>query len=371
VHYGYLIRRSPFRRVPAARPCSAPFLQLKYGTALEQIKEVFFSLEDSRREPIFNTYAERYGLAAGLNARRAYRRWKTGDLTLSGPALTRLIEVLPQFMSDFEQLELLKRLQRESAKQASKANLRFRIRKHRDLASAVSAISKLSREVGPERFEYTFEELSEWLRTDELHGLKCLAGESEREASAERFIDLLARLSSLRLLRQLESKRFAIDVEARFESPTVEATLKFARSYWRSMESDDDLLVRLQELALKQEQQGGGLSYVDYVMRTLTPEEQTRLRAIAAAEGLKTEILLKELQVKTLAARGDIQSVIDTAEQLKAKKHQSKISSEHATASGVTKIEIENRRRFSCGWVLLVLGSVTGFIVMLVASLVR
>ena len=87
------------------------------------------------------------------------------------------------------------------------------------------------------------------------------------------------------------------------------------------------------------------MSYVDFVMRTLTPEEQEKLRAIAVAEGLRTEILLRELQVKTLAARGDIDATIATAETLKVQKHDSKIISEHATASGTTRIEITHKTR--------------------------
>ncbi len=110
-------------------------------------------------------------------------------------------------------------------------------------------------------------------------------------------------------------------------------------------ETDENFLVRLQEMALKQEHQEGSLTFVEYVMRTLTPEEQERLRAIAATEGLKAEILLRELQVKTIAARGDIEATIATAEELKARKHTSKITSEHTTASGTTRIEIENKPR--------------------------
>lgn len=110
-------------------------------------------------------------------------------------------------------------------------------------------------------------------------------------------------------------------------------------------ESDEDFLGRLQELALRQERQDGSLTFVEYVMRTLTAEEQEKLREIAAAEGLRTEILLRELQVKTIAARADIDATIATAERLKAERHRSIITSEHTTASGTTKIEIENASR--------------------------
>ena len=77
----------------------------------------------------------------------------------------------------------------------------------------------------------------------------------------------------------------------------------------------------------------------------LTPREQEQLRALAAAEGLRTDILLQELRIKTIAARGDIDATIATAERLKQAGQNSKITSEHATASGTTRIEIENKKR--------------------------
>ncbi len=184
-----------------------------------------------------------------------------------------------------------------------------------------------------------------------MPALARLARETENLVAARRLADLMVQLTTLFRLRALVAPGVSIRVLARFEIPTATVFIRIRETFWKEnrmadgAENDQDFLLRLQDLALAQERQDGSMSYVDFVMRTLTPEEQEKLRAIAVAEGLRTEILLRELQVKTLAARGDIDATIATAETLKAQKHDSKITSEHATASGTTRIEITHKTR--------------------------
>ena len=196
-----------------------------------------------------------------------------------------------------------------------------------------------------------FQEVQGWITAQDAQALTKLAQEMERFVAVQRLADLIVHLTIIARLSLLATAGWRVRVHTRFEVPTASVEITFKNSLWQggdadmTPESDETFLTRLQEMALRQERQEGSLTFVEYVMRTLTPEEQEKLRALAAAEGLKAEILLRELQVKTIAARGDIEATIATAEELKVREHTSKITSEHATASGTTRIEIDNKPR--------------------------
>jgi hypothetical protein len=133
--------------------------------------------------------------------------------------------------------------------------------------------------------------------------------------------------------------------------PTAVVEIVFSNGYWQKgedemEETDDQFLERIQSVALKGEQRDGALTFVEYVMRTLSTEEQERLRGIAAEAGLQTEIQLMEMLVNTKAARSDIEQTIKTADELVLRKHHGVIVSEHKTASGSTRIEIDNRKKW-------------------------
>ena len=210
--------------------------------------------------------------------------------------------------------------------------------------------------VGQIEIPADFVEIQGWMTQGDAQALNGMARDMERFVAVQRLADLLVQLGTISRLRGLVGQGFRIRVETHFEIPTATVDIRFGRGFWNDEEreimadgtldeSDQDFLVRLQELALREEHQDGAMTYIEYVMKTLTPQEQEQLRALAAAEGLRTDILLQELKIKTIAARGDIDATIATAERLKRTGQNSKIISEHATASGTTKIEIENKKR--------------------------
>jgi len=195
-----------------------------------------------------------------------------------------------------------------------------------------------------------FHEVAGWVTRNDAKAIGEIIRETEQHIALQRVVDMMVHLGMVDRLRQLAASGLRIRVTSVFTVPTATVHVTFGRSFWKgdqsamSTESDGDFLVRLQEMAITQKHMDGDIGFVDYVMRTLTPAEQEQLRAIAAAEGLRTDVLLKELHVKTVAARADIDQTIKLANDLRDGKHKGKISSEHATASGTTKVEISTGR---------------------------
>ena len=318
---------------------------------LEPIKTTLLALDGSRVYNLLDEYRQRYGRPARERVFLIYHRWRGGTAMLADDATLRLFDLLPRHLSGAEKLRLIQNMRLHTLESLNPVAVRVTVAHRRDLASVVSQVQRLLRRISDIEMPPEALRLQGWLNGGEMSALARLVRETETLVAARRLADLMVQLTTLFRLRALAGPDVSIRVLARFEIPTALVSIRFRKSFWKEnimaegTDSDQDFLLRLQDLALAQERQDGSMSYVDFVMRTLTPEEQEKLRAIAVAEGLRTEILLRELQVKTLAARGDIDATIATAETLKAQKHDSKIVSEHATASGSTRIEITHKSR--------------------------
>ncbi|MBV9852711.1 MAG: hypothetical protein JO250_23880 [Armatimonadetes bacterium] len=335
----------------ARRRAQFQALHRKYEAAFEQIQATLLSLDGSRLYNLLEEYRLRYGRPARERAFLAYHHWRDGHRAASDETTACLFELLPRHISAEEKLLLIRRLREQLLQQLCQDAVTVTVARGSDLAAVLGRVMRLVRRVREIEMPADFLAVQGWLARADMQALNVLARETEHFIACRRLADLMVQLATLSHLRALASPQVAIRVQARFEIPTAAVAIRFLPCFWREAsmadgaDSDQDLLVRLQEMALLQERQEGSLTFVEYVMRTLTPQEQEKLRALAAAEGLRTEILLRELQVKTIAARGDIEATIATAERLKAQRHTGKITSEHATASGTTKIEIENRAR--------------------------
>lgn len=312
---------------------------------------MFLGLAPERVSTLLDDYAAAYGVGARRYAKSAYAKWQTGAVMMSGQTVSRLLELLPRHMTPDEKLALLKALRAQALARLGRSRVRLSISRRSDLGLVVRRVLALMPRPGDIELPLDFHEVQGWIALQDAQALSHLAEQTEQFVAVQRLADLIVHLSIVARLLVLNDAGWRMRVQTQFVVPTADIEIVFKNSFWRKEsadampESDEQFLVRLQEMALRQEREEGSLSFVEYVMRTLTPEEQATLRALAAEEGLKAEILLRELQVKTIAARGDIEATIATAEELKAPKHAGKVTSEHATASGTTKIEIETKSR--------------------------
>ncbi len=313
---------------------------------LEAFKATLLSLEGSRVYNLLEEYRQQHGRAARETAFLTYHGWRKGQAVFWNLTSARLFDLLPHHLNEEEKLFLLRRLRADALERVKPSAVRLTLTRSRDLAAVVSQILPLLRRMESVELPAKFPILQHWFFGSDTLTLARIVEETDRLLAARRLADLIVRLAQLFRLRALADAETRIHVVASFVIPTATIMIEFRHSFWKekpmneNTEMDQDFLVRLQDLALTQEWQNGAMSYVDFVMRTLTPLEQEKLRAVAVAEGLRTEILLRELHVKTLAAKADIELTLETTRKLKEQQHRGKIISEHTTASGTTQIEV-------------------------------
>jgi hypothetical protein len=313
---------------------------------MEALKTALLSLEGSRVYNLLEEYRQKHGRQAREAAFLTYHHWRAGQPVVWGSTASRLFALLPRHLSEDEKLSLLRCLRLEALERLTPIAVKLTLARPGDLAAVVSQILPLLRRIEAMDLPAEVPMQQRWLFGGDMPALARIAGEADRLLATRRLADLIVQLTTLFRLRVLAGPGTKIHVSAHFVIPTATVTIQFRDSFWKekpmndATDTDQDFLVRLQDLALTQEWHDGAMSYVDFVMRTLTPSEQEKLRAIAIAEGLRTEILLRELHVKTLAAKADIDLTLATTQNLKEQHYHGKVMSEHATASGTTRIEI-------------------------------
>lgn len=326
-------------------------LHRKYGPAYEYVRSLFFSLQGERLHQLLQAYGARHGEVARDYAVTTFDRWRTGETRISGQTMTRLLDLLPRYMSPEEKADLIRHLREQTLARIHSSRVRIVISSPGSFLQVARECLQTVHRVARIELPEDFHEVSGWVNQRDAAAIARVQREAESYINLQRIVDIMLHLGMIARLRAAAGPGVRLRVTSVFHIPTAEIELQFTRAFWRGggntmpSESDSEFLVRLQEMALTQQHQEGKITFVDYVMRTLSPEECEQLRKIAAAEGLRTEVLLKELQVKTLAARGDIEATIKLANELREGGHAGRITSEHATASGRTTVEIETRRR--------------------------
>lgn len=297
------------------------------------------------------SYGRLYGSSARSYAISSVKKWKSGEVAMSGQTMTRLFDLLPTYLDAGDKLELIQLLRQQAMRRLRGSIVNITLHNRGQVMAALEHVIAQVQRVGQIEIPADFSEVQRWLYEDDAVALDAISKETEQIIAAARLADLMVNLGTIGRLSEIAGMGFKIKASTNFSIPTASVRITFAKGFWNtegnmhnSFYEDRDLVVRLQEMALMESVQQGKTSYVDYVLRTLSAEEQAKLRAIAAGEGLRIEVLLKELQVRTTASRGDIDATIATANELKRQGHNSKISSTMNTASGTTNIEIDNRK---------------------------
>lgn len=78
-----------------------------FGPVVEAIHGAFLSLDEDALDELFSDYGAIHGDAAERYARKTFPKWKSGATKLSGQTLTRLIELVPPYLSAEQRIALL------------------------------------------------------------------------------------------------------------------------------------------------------------------------------------------------------------------------------------------------------------------------
>lgn len=78
-----------------------------FGSAANKIQTAFLNLDEDALDSLFEDYGSIHGDAAERYARKTYPSWKSGKTNLSGQTLTRLVELVPPYLSPAQRIELV------------------------------------------------------------------------------------------------------------------------------------------------------------------------------------------------------------------------------------------------------------------------
>jgi hypothetical protein len=317
-------------------------LRRDHEDAFALLRRTLLQLDGSR---VFNLLEEcrlRHGRLIRERALQTLFHWRDGGPAVPDEAASCLIALLPHHLRIEEKLDLLKTLRQEAVARLPRTEIRLRVTQGRDLSDIVARIVRLMRRAEEIPLPQRLLSLQSWLADADMAGLNAMAAEMEHFLAVQRLAALMVHLGTLSRLRVLAAQGLSIHVQAQLEVPTASIWLRFPPHFWRATAGDEgqELLLRLQEFALARTQEHSPSDFAASVLTVLDETEREKLRLLAAAEGLRAERLLRELQNQTHAARDDIQAAIAVAQRLQTEAWRGAVVSEQTLAVGTTRIEI-------------------------------
>jgi hypothetical protein len=81
-----------------------------YGGVDEDVRRVFFNLTSTMLKGVLADYKDRYGEAACAYARKAYEKWKAGQVQMSGQVSERMLAIVPRHLDFTLKYDLLEKL---------------------------------------------------------------------------------------------------------------------------------------------------------------------------------------------------------------------------------------------------------------------
>ncbi len=170
-----------------------------FGTVVEDIRREFLNIEDQARDELFLEYGAAYGDSAEKYARRTFPKWKSGETSLSGQTMERLVELVPPYLSPAQRYSLLQSLLKLHKKSRTTRVLKINIENpDPDFVELEQVLSSLSCDDVLAHLPERVMSAASWLYGDEVTTLRAMLARAERAEN-----DLL-RNSAIRELQLLK-----------------------------------------------------------------------------------------------------------------------------------------------------------------------
>jgi hypothetical protein len=324
---------------------SCPNVIERYGRTYNIVEDFVVAIDEDQTREVLKLYTERYGehsascLHGNVDQLRLHPPFS--DLIVG-----RLMQIIPKMMPLEKQMEILEQVR----ERARNRNNRLSGGWHIDTVGQLEQIlwNMLDGVLGEQDHDWVGDlyELREWLESDTTHALMCLAQQFERERALALCADMNEHLLILfSAVRRALKPGTTVTTASRFNLPGATVILRFTTQYWELkmteiIKSDVAFLTEMRNKIMADRFPEGHTTFVEYVMRTMTPDERARMRDIALNAGISLDKMMHEMVIKSSAAKADIDEIIRSAERLKGVSHRGKICSSHSTASGTTNVVI-------------------------------
>lgn len=362
---------------PRLDDASAPALNksfYRYGSLVERVTRIFFSMEPETVDRVLQAYREEFGDGAYAYAKRTIGAWKHGQVKQVGQTVMRLLEFVPHFVDLETKFELARIVREETLRRLRQSRIEYTIAADDSLTEPITRLTEIiEAQLAIELPPGVLEEQT-WLSREDAALFQRMIRDAERVLLAAWSADFFARIRLLQRMRMEGEVRAKI--VAYFELPTARIALRIVEPRKRRtmsqehLSSDDSqFLAKYSDLELETRFKSGEVSYPEYVLRNMdqffSKEEQSELHKIAAMHGLELERLLMEIQIKSRTSEADLQKLLGTIKTLQEKNIAADVVSRHETPSGHIEISARSRRFLGC---LPLGGAVLGLCVALAST---
>ncbi len=353
----------------------------QYGSLVDRVTRIFFSMDPDTVEKVLQTYRQRYGDGAYAYAKRTIASWQHGQVRHVGQTVMRLLEVVPMFVDLDTKFELVRIMREETLRRLKQTKIYMDLRPDEDLGELMQQLRDVVQAQIAIELPPGYLEMQAWLSAGDAVVFQRMIRATERELLLEKSEDFLKRVRYLQYIRR--EIHIPVRMKAVFELPTASITLRIVNRKKATMTNeelpeedhgskkatvtnhvlpDDDhgLLARWNDLELETRFKSGEVSYPEYVLRNMdqffSKEEQSELHKIAAMHGLELERLLMEIQIKSRTSEADLQKLLTTLKTLQEKNITADVLSRHETPSGHIEISARSRKKyFGClPWFVIV-----------------
>lgn len=333
----------------------ARLLRAKYGGVYDDVKDAFFNLPAGAMRALLNDYERWYGEVARDYAEQTLPRWQSGEVRMSGQTMTRLLDLVPKHLSEEAKLALVRRIREETLKRVSRTTVELSVAADENQDELLLRVLQVISQQAAVKLPAEFFELRGWINRKDAVLMQKMTVEAEQSVLYARAADLFLILAQLRRLRMALPK--AKMVEATFEIPSATLLVRIKKAQQpmnnpaSPFDNDDDILAKLQKAESEAELRSGKTTLSEYVLRNMdsvfTPQEQNRLRMLAAQQGLELDKLKTEIIMRHQTSAHDIEAFKNLVQDLQAQGMKSNVSGEYQTPSGRVRIDARTSR-FGC-----------------------
>lgn len=335
-----------------------------YGGIDDDVRRVFFNLTHATLKLVFADYKERFGAGACVYAKKAYDKWKSGKVQMSGQVSERLLAIVPRYLDFSVKYELLQKICRRREGTRLRVEITADMTVREALGKALRSIENARSTTLP---DYIAQRLH-WLAEDDgmvAENLLSHVLTREHEMIVRTVQDELRQMLSVS--SQLVGKPVEIQAQRQVYLPgaTVQIVLTNSSSTRKagrtSMANEqpkegsqdpkqpDGNLVPAEktgkdgQLAPIQNTQ----NLLDEALKRMAPEKQAEVLGKAADEALRLQVKRKENELDLDVVSDKIEQARRVARDVTQNRDVSiSFETEHRSKQGDTRITVRNKQGY-------------------------
>ena len=365
----------PYYRNPYSAEAKADFwerieLNQEFGGVDLDVEKAFFELSVFQFEPLLQDYGARYGRSAENEVRRNYERWRKRELQVSAEIRSRIIELLPPYLSKEQRFDLIEKLRAHCLDRTKEYVVTSPNNWRQNVVPAVDKVIRFGRNFSlPEELV----EQATWLANGDAQVAHQILFSVEEEETRQQTAYLEKEYQQIEYL--VETLRGQKTISHTISIPhgdiyvTVETRklplLKLLLGKGSvGMDKENNELVPVDDLSGALVPQQERKSLLDRTLDDLSPEERAEYNRKIISKQIDLDESRAKAEQRHINSTRDLGNTIGAAQRLDQLGGDSTIREESETASGTRVIKVTKNNNTVIIVVAIVIGIVAVLILM-------